>query len=507
MANQTPEDDRISLDAIVGEPALKHVDYRALGTSGLRGVGGIVNEATIYGLSGLRRVEIFRQMGMDASVGAVLFMQKAMMKGAKWPVVDASQDPKDLEAGDFIRSVFEDMEQPWSNYISEICSFFQFGYSLHEIMFKRRAGRSPEPYLNSKYQDGRIGLRGLPIRSQDTIVKWEFDPSGTIIGATQMDPYAGRQVTIPMSKALLFRAGIYKNNPEGDSFCERVYQSWYYKKSIQQSQAIGVQRDLCGVPKLRLPGRIMNANASMADKAEYAYWKKIGNRLNNDELACVFLPSDRDPETKQYLYDMDLMNSGGSRAHNLSQIIGDLRNEIFDGAMAGMIQLGQGQNSGGSFAMHSDKTELMLMSMTSFMDEICNVINTHLIPMLLDLNGMDVTDYPELTHSPLERRNVLETAQAMQALTHSGAGIFGGPEGEMVTKRMLEWMGMQTAPDQARTNLQRQNLPVTTADTGASIAETHADTPMSQAKMSPEELRAMARPMYRGDVKPNRFSP
>lgn len=64
-----------------------------------------------------------------------------------------------------------------------------FGFSFHEIAYKKRLGtqpsitrkflapgQQPEELPSSDYDDGRIGWRRLPIRGQETILKWFFDP-------------------------------------------------------------------------------------------------------------------------------------------------------------------------------------------------------------------------------------------------------------------------------------------------------------------------------------------
>ena len=53
-------------------------------------------------------------------------------------------------------------------------SFLTYGWSAHEIVYKRRAGKSKDPRLNSKYSDGPIGWR-KPDRAQETLWEWVYD--------------------------------------------------------------------------------------------------------------------------------------------------------------------------------------------------------------------------------------------------------------------------------------------------------------------------------------------
>lgn len=71
-------------------------------------------------------------------------------------------------------------------------------------MYKRRVGRTSSPITNSKYSDGLIGWRKLPIRSQDTLYGWEYkDDTDELLGMAQMPPPNFGLITIPIEKAAL----------------------------------------------------------------------------------------------------------------------------------------------------------------------------------------------------------------------------------------------------------------------------------------------------------------
>lgn len=462
-------------------------DYRSLGTSGLRNIGGVINESTLRGLEGRRATEIYKEMGEnDPSVGIILFMIQNIVRGVKWHVRDASEDPQDLEASDLISTAMHDMEMPWDDYIAENLSMVQYGFSAHEILYKRRAGRSEESWLRSKYADGRIGWRGMPLRSQDTVLRWEFDEAGGLTGMTQQDPYGGSVATIPWSKMLLFRTTSYKNNPEGLSAFRRAYRPYYFKKHIEETEAIGIQRDLAGMPLIEVPPEVMAVNGTPGNQRLYQRMKDIVTKVRRDELEGVIMPQMYD-ENNNKLFTFQLINSGGSRQFDTSRIIDRLKTEIFDTSLAGMIMLGQGQNSSGSWAMHSDKTAIFLMSLRAYLSQIKNVYNLHAIPRLLELNGMEVTDYPQIDHTPLEQVDVKTTAEAISALAMAGMPIFPNPD---IERRILEILGMPAPLETDRVDRQRNNMPTRRLDPDAENEEVHADTPKPVAADTPTDLNA-----------------
>ena len=133
------------------------------------------------------------------------------------------------EEAEFVAGCMNDMSISWQDTINNILSMLVYGFSYHEIVYKRRSGLQDDGN-SSQFNDGRIGWRKLPMRSQDTVYEWNFDHSGGIEGMTQMNPIAGTgPVFIPIEKALLFRTTTKLNNPRGKSILRSAYTSWYYQ--------------------------------------------------------------------------------------------------------------------------------------------------------------------------------------------------------------------------------------------------------------------------------------
>ncbi len=96
------------------------------------------------------------------------------------------------------------MSESWDSALSQMLSMLVFGYSYHEIVYKIREGDSDNPQRKSKFNDGRIGWRKMPIRAQETLFRWMMDDDGGIQGMVQVDPSSGGIHNIPIEKALLF---------------------------------------------------------------------------------------------------------------------------------------------------------------------------------------------------------------------------------------------------------------------------------------------------------------
>lgn len=198
----------------VGAPVI--ADMRSLGATGLNRPGGYVREDLLPQLAGVEASRIFKDMGdNDPVCGGILYAIMMMVRGVKWRVEPASSRPEDQEAAEFLETCMYDMRQTWTDTIAEILSMVQYGFSLHEIVYKRRGGQAAEKFMRSRYNDGRIGWRDLPIRSQDTLTRWHFDQTGDILAVDQLAPPDYRTVLLPLQKCILFRTTTHKNTPTG----------------------------------------------------------------------------------------------------------------------------------------------------------------------------------------------------------------------------------------------------------------------------------------------------
>lgn len=200
---------------------------------GSYGSGSIFFEEFLPELRGTRGVQAYTEMAdNDATVGAILFAIEMLMRQCEFHMEPAGSSEKDREAAEFVESCMNDMERTWADTLSEILSFMTYGWSYHEIVYKRRCGKSGSPVTNSKYSDGLIGWRKLPIRSQDTLFGWEYkDGTDELLGMTQAPPPDFKHLTIPVEKALHFRTRSRKDNPEGRSILRTAYRAYYFKKT------------------------------------------------------------------------------------------------------------------------------------------------------------------------------------------------------------------------------------------------------------------------------------
>jgi len=401
-----------------------------VGSSGLHQSNGQVREEFLRNLQGRQAFANYREMAdNDPVVGAMLQSIEMLIRGVSWSVEPAdTENEAAVQEAVFIGECITDMSDSWVDTLASIMSFLVYGFSFHEIVYKRRQGYTTDGRTRSKYKDGKIGWRKLPVRSQDTINKWDFGDEGSINGAYQLDPNGnGHGLTyIPIEKALLFRTTSKLNNPQGRSILRNAYVSWYYKRRIQEIEAIGIERDLAGLPVALVPPQLLSDNATANEKAALTAIKQIVRNIKRDEQEGVVFPLAYDPDTNQPAYELKLLSSGGSRQFDTDSIIARYDQRIAMTVLADFLLLGHEKI--GSAALSVSKIELFTKSLDAYLAEIAEVFNQHAIPRLLRLNGISEELSPSLKFSTPKPVDLAMLGGFIGTLATAGAPLFPDTE-------------------------------------------------------------------------------
>lgn len=424
-----------------------------IGATGLRRWGGQVDEEFLPQLRGVRAVKTFREMREnDPVVGAVVFAVDMLLRQISWRTEPYSQELEDLQAEELVKTAMDDMSHTWEDLISEILSMLVYGWSWHEIVYKRRVGDVRNPQFRSKHNDGLIGWRKMPIRSQDTLQDWIFDDDGGVQAMRQLAPPDYTQCDIPIAKSLLFRTASHKNNPEGRSILRNSYRPWYFKKRMEEIEGIGIERDLAGLPVAYIPAEMMVPSASDDDKATVEMFKKMVRNVRRDEQEGLVLPMDFDDDGNE-LYRFELLNSGGTRAINIDGAITRYEQRIAMTILADFILLGHEQT--GSYALSVNKTGIFRTALSSWAENIAETFNRHAIPRLFDLNGWPIKNYPKIIPGEVDPPDLGELGQFIQHMTAAGMQLFPDPDLE---GSIRDWAKLPEKSEEAEFLQQQQQM-------------------------------------------------
>ena len=398
-------------------------DMSEVGSTGLVQYGGEVQEDFLRQLQGKRGYSTYREMSDNHPViGAILYSIEMLVRGVSWTVVPA--DPNDQRAVDeaeFVSGCMSDMSHSWADTLSSILSMLQFGYSYNEIVYKRRNGPEKEDSSErSEFNDQRIGWRKWPIRDQSTIIRWQFDKNGGIDGAYQMNPLSGHgEVYLPIEKCLLFRTSTKRNNPQGRSILRNAFVPWYFQKRIAEIEAIGIERDLAGMPVALVPPHLLSDNATAQETQALTAIKQMVRNIRRDEQEGIVFPLAYDPDTKQLAYDLKLLTTGGRRQFDTNAIIARYDARIAMSVLADFILLGH--DKVGTQALSVSKIQLFSDALDTWVTGIADVINNHAIPRLMKLNGVDPQYYPKVDYDSPRQVDLMAIADYVSKLAGVGA--------------------------------------------------------------------------------------
>lgn len=399
-----------------------------IGFTGLRQMSGQIDEEFLPNLRGNKKIQTFKEMrDNDPVVGAILFSIEMLIRQVDFPIVPGGDEQADVDKAEFLRGCFDDMSDTWQDTLAQILSFLEFGYHIAEEVYKVRLGEVPEdPAEKSRFDDRRIGWKKLAPRAQETIQRWIFDPdSGELCGAMQRSATSGKFATLPLQRILLFRTSTNKGNPEGRSILRNAYRPWFFKKRIEEIEAIGIERDLAGLPVAWVPPRILDAGATAKDKKTLAALTEVVRNIRRDAKEGVIWPLAFD-ENNNKLYDLTLLSTGGRRQFDTSQIVTRYDQRIAMTVLEDFLLLGQQRV--GSFALADSKTKLFATAIGSWLDAIVEIFNRFAIPRLFALNTFPDGPLPQLTHGDIETQDLEMLGKYLTDLTSAGASLFPNEE-------------------------------------------------------------------------------
>lgn len=335
------------------------------------------------------------------------------------------------EAAAFVESCFLDMSNSWEDTLSAILSFIPYGWSYHEILYKKRLGPDQKDATKkSKFDDGKVGWRKIELRSQDSMLRWEFDESDGIQGMWQLAPGHPMKF-LPIEKCLLFRTTTAKGNPEGRSALRNAFRPWYFKRRIEEIEAIGIERDLAGMPVAWVPYEYLSASATPQQQAMVETVKEIVRNIKRDEQEGVVWPLAYAPDssgaaTGNKLFDLTLLSTGGQRQFDTDKIIARYDQRIAMTMLADFILLGH--EKVGTYSLGASKIDLFAAAIEAWLFHIADVFNNHAIPRLLKLNGIDQRYAPKLTFGSIQPVDLEALGSFLSSVSTTGMALFPDEE-------------------------------------------------------------------------------
>ena len=407
-----------------------------MGYSGMSIFSGITQDEMYRELTFPNSLKTYKKMSYHTSINSCLNLYDNLISKVTWRVVPPpNATKKEKQEAEFVNQCLHDMQTPLRRVVKDALSSNIYGFSVLEKVFYRRTTSN-----GSLYNDGKIGIKKIAHRNQESISNFVFSADGNeVIGVKQSlagangNRYtqAKTDVVIPRNKFILVTAGRNREDPYGVSPLRDAWLSYTYLVLTEEAEATGLQKDLAGTPLLRIPATYLSADASPEQKQLYEGFKNIVRNIQVNNQSGLILPSDQSQETKSYLFDFELIPSqGNGKTFATDKIKQYFQNQIYTSLGADVLLLGQ--SSTGSFSLASVKNTMTGAKVESILDGIVESFNQDLIRHIYELNGMDATrmcslDYENL-HTPdldiISRFGQRLAATGMLPKTHDVVNYF-----------------------------------------------------------------------------------
>lgn len=408
-----------------------------------RNLNGIqYSEEFLPQLRGFKGVETYREMrDNDPMIGASMYAIEQVLRDVSFKVKPAKEpegeESKEDEFVKFVEEVLNDMEHTLDDHVSQALSYLTYGFADFEIVYKRRRGKSSSKKFNSKYSDDKIGVRKLAPRVQHTISKFDVDDkTGEFLGIQQISRRFNGTIsndTIPVEKILHYKTPTMDDDPSGRSILRNAFKPYYHKNNFEYLESISIEREMQGVPIIRIPSEDMQPDEDGNDKPEMAHAKQIGQQLQEGGVSFVILSSDPWVVGEKTLggtgtrrVDIELITSNGSRNMDIDVVIRRYDNAMITSILTNFLRLGQ--DGVGSYALDKSKTDLFVRSVESYINSIADVLNKQLLPRLWAINGFPEDRMPKIVFDDVAPANLQALSSFMRNLNQAEISIADLPD-------------------------------------------------------------------------------
>lgn len=337
-----------------------------VGRTGLKHFSGFINEEFLPELRGPLGVRTYEEMRKnEPNIAGMLMAIEYVIAGVGWEAAPVSQTPEDIAAADFINNAFEELETPLEEHVLDALTMLPFGWSLFEIVYKMK--------------EGKIYWDKWAFRSQDSLFRWKFsEDHRKLLSFCQRPAPTYEELEIPLEKCLHYRTRNEKDNPEGLSLLRSAYKPYYFKRVIEEVEAMGAERDLIGIPVMEVPFG--------ATSEEVEVSKQIVEAVKNDDQSGIVLTA-IGPEPHQRFNFKVVSGQGSSgKVSYTDRLVQRYSNEITMVCLAQFLRLGQGAS--GSYSLSSDQKDMFQVAVRGIMTRVRNTIMNQGVKKLLRLNGM-----------------------------------------------------------------------------------------------------------------------
>lgn len=367
----------------------------------------IYDDPLLQELRGPQARQTLARMALDGLIGGIVERVGLAMRSAPWTVRPGGEADADKQFADRVQEDLDHLEGGFQGLVGAAASELVWGFFLAEVVFQR-------------HPDGHYGWAAFWPRDQWTVWDWFVDPhTGRLLAVYQLTQ-DGFRATLPAWKLLHFRTVPMAGRPEGVSLLRNAFLPWTDKQEFRRILKVGLRRDLVGTPKVTVPAELLSDAATPEQQALLQHVITMVEEVEQDLRMGIVFPSGKDEQGRDTGWDLDLIKSPGARQLKLEDLWGLYNREIAIALISEVVLVGTERT--GSYALADVKTSSLNKAVSTWMDDIAEVMRTRACVTLRDLNpGWAKAELPIFSHGPLDPLALKDLGDFIQKTMTVGA--------------------------------------------------------------------------------------
>jgi hypothetical protein len=398
----------------------------SIGSNGVATVGGfVISDERLPKLTGQAKYRTFMELLHDHTmVASAVRLFLNLLAKAQWQVTPAADMPEG-QSSDKAKQIAETVEQimnghktTWRRIVRRSAMYKFYGFSLQE-------------WILGKREDGVIGMYDVSNRPQSTIVRWDIDDAGDVVGVWQQLPDM-KEVYLPRDRLIYMVDDSLTDGPEGVGLLRHVVRAGWRLKAFEQLEEVGYETDLRGVPigygpweEIKQGVKNGSLTAAQANSARKPLLDFVKGHLRNKEMGLLLDSSvytgagDSQTPSGTRKWAAETVRGEGMSFDAMAKAIGRLNAEIARALGAEHILLGS--DGSGSLALGKSKAGTFYLTVTSTQYELVEGLESDWLAPVCIANGWPQELWPSLAVEEVRDEDIEEITTALERLSRAGA--------------------------------------------------------------------------------------
>lgn len=327
-------------------------------------------------------LDIIEKMKGDSVIKSALHILKLSVLSRGFKVTVKEDENKEMV--EFVNEVFDSMDGNIEDYLMEMLTCLEFGFSATEKVYERRK--------DSNGKD-RIMLKKLKTLDPKTMYV-KTDAYGNVLWYNQRK--GKLDVKIPKQKVIWWSHNQEFGNLYGKSELISCYKNWYIKDKILKFANVAYER--YGTPLII--GRV-------EDKGDVPKMKQLLSRLNG--MTSLSISGEDQIEAIQNQSNVDWV-----------AVLEYHTRQIYESMNIPSMLASSSKSIAGSYALSSNQLDVFTLKLQSLQRDIKSILEEQLIRELIDMNFPNPKEYPRVVFSPLVDKDIKQLSDVIVAMVTTG---------------------------------------------------------------------------------------